>query len=145
MTMNLPPINSLVADAEGSPSAPNPHTDAVADSNTHAHIDADTSSSWLADAAVARLSSVPLSQQQPSSQDAMASHHRKLANLPPELLNNIASSLPTNAFNALRLTSKQLEDKLFPYWANCFFKKKQFSMICPNLPPSRALFVNECQ
>lgn len=145
MTANLPPINSLIADAEGSPSAPNPHTDAVADSNTHVHIDANTSSLWLADAAFARPSSMPLSQQQPSSQDAMASQHRKLVNLPPELLNNIASSLPTNAFNALRLTSKQLEDKLFPYWANCFFKKKQFSMFCPNLGPSRAFFANTSQ
>lgn len=135
MAADLPPINSLVADAEGSRSADRPHTDAAADSDTSIHICADASSS----------SSVPLSQQQPSFHDAMASQHRRLVNLPPELLNNIASSLPTNAFNALRLTSKELEDKLFPYWANCFFKKKQFSKFCPKLPPPRAFFANTCQ
>lgn len=63
----------------------------------------------------------------PSFDSIMASQYRNLVALPPELLNNIAGFLPTNDFNALRLTSKQLEDKLFPYWANCFFKKKQFS------------------
>lgn len=59
--------------------------------------------------------------------DVIMAQHQNLIALPPELLNNIAGFLPTNDFNALRLTSKQLEDKLFPYWANCFFKKKQFS------------------
>lgn len=56
-----------------------------------------------------------------------SSRHKNLASLPPELLRNIASFLPTNDFNALRVTCKQLEDKIFPYWANTFFKKRQFS------------------
>lgn len=57
----------------------------------------------------------------------MQSQYSRLASLPPELLNKIAGPLPTKDFNTLRLTCKSIEDKLFPYWANCFFKKKQFS------------------
>lgn len=57
----------------------------------------------------------------------MQSQAPKLASLPPELLSRIAAPLPTKDFNALRLICKWIEDKLFPYWANCFFKKKQFS------------------
>lgn len=57
----------------------------------------------------------------------MQSQHSGLASLPTELLNKIAGPLSTNDFNALRSTCKLVEDKLFPYWANCFFKKKQFS------------------
>lgn len=57
----------------------------------------------------------------------MAAQVSELVKLPRELLDNVTSSLPTRDFNALRLTCKELETKVFPYWANCFFKKKQFS------------------
>ncbi|KAI3391036.1 hypothetical protein diail_8087 [Diaporthe ilicicola] len=56
----------------------------------------------------------------------MASQISHLVQLPRELLDNVTSSLPTQDFNALRLACKELEAKIFPYWANCFFKKKQF-------------------
>ncbi|ROW01883.1 hypothetical protein VMCG_05574 [Cytospora schulzeri] len=56
----------------------------------------------------------------------MQSQDHGLASLPPELLNNIARPLSTKDFNALRSSCKPIEDKLFPYWANCFFKKRQF-------------------
>ncbi|GAM89550.1 hypothetical protein ANO11243_075890 [Dothideomycetidae sp. 11243] len=52
-----------------------------------------------------------------------ASH---LAQLPRELLDRIASHLPTTAFNALRLTCKTVENNLFKYWSNAFFAKRQF-------------------
>ncbi|KUI59803.1 hypothetical protein VP1G_07014 [Cytospora mali] len=56
----------------------------------------------------------------------MQSQDSGLVHLPQEMLNSIARFLPTNDFNALRLTCKPIEDKIFPYWANCYFKKKQF-------------------
>lgn len=62
----------------------------------------------------------------PIGANNMQSQHSGLASLPTELLNKIAGPLSTNDFNALRSTCKPVEDKLFPYWANCFFKKKQF-------------------
>lgn len=52
---------------------------------------------------------------------------KTLTDLPRELLDKIASSLSTNDFNNLRLSCKQVENNLFPYWSNTFFKKKQFS------------------
>ncbi|ROW09317.1 hypothetical protein VPNG_05861 [Cytospora leucostoma] len=60
----------------------------------------------------------------------MQSQDISLVGLPRELLDNIARYLPTKDFNALRSTSKVMEDKVFPYWANCFFRKRQF-MIDP--------------
>lgn len=75
----------------------------------------------------------PNSQNSSTGSSEMAPQYKHLASLPPELLNNIAAFLPTNDFNALRLTCKQLEDKIFPYWANCFFKKRQFSKSSLNL------------
>lgn len=57
----------------------------------------------------------------------MTSQASQLVKLPRELLDNVTSSLPTQDFNALRLACKDLEAKVFPYWANCFFKKRQFS------------------
>lgn len=48
------------------------------------------------------------------------------AKLPRELLDGIASFLPTRDFNNLRLSCKQVENLLFPYWANCFFTIRQF-------------------
>lgn len=48
------------------------------------------------------------------------------AKLPRELLDGIASFLPTRDFNNLRLSCKQVENLLFPYWANCFFTVRQF-------------------
>lgn len=57
----------------------------------------------------------------------MMSQTSQLVKLPRELLDNVTSSLPTQDFAALRLACKELEAKLFPYWANCFFKKRQFS------------------
>ncbi|KAJ0114811.1 f-box domain containing protein [Diaporthe amygdali] len=56
----------------------------------------------------------------------MASQVSELVKLPRELLDNVATSLPTQDFNSLRLACKELEAKTFPYWANCFFKKRQF-------------------
>ncbi|KAK2602879.1 hypothetical protein N8I77_009381 [Diaporthe amygdali] len=56
----------------------------------------------------------------------MTSQVSELVKLPRELLDNVASSLPTQDFNSLRLACKELEAKAFPYWANCFFKKRQF-------------------
>lgn len=47
--------------------------------------------------------------------------------LPKELVDNIATWLPTRDFNALRLTCKDIEAKTFKYWSECFFKKRQFS------------------
>lgn len=52
---------------------------------------------------------------------------KKITDLPRELLDKIASSLNTKDFNALRLSCKQIENSLFPYWSNAFFKIKQFS------------------
>lgn len=49
-----------------------------------------------------------------------------LDQLPRELLDGIASFLPTRDFNNLRLSCKRVENLLFPYWANCFFRVKQF-------------------
>jgi len=60
----------------------------------------------------------------PSSSAAKKSH---LANLPREVIDNVARFLPTPAFNNMRLTCKEIENKLFEYWSNCFFRKKQFS------------------
>lgn len=57
----------------------------------------------------------------------LASRKTSLARLPREVLDNIASFLPTKDFSALRLACKQIEDKIFPYWTNSFFRKKQFS------------------
>lgn len=48
------------------------------------------------------------------------------AKLPREMLDGIASFLPTRDFNNLRLSCKQVENILFPYWANCFFTFRQF-------------------
>lgn len=48
--------------------------------------------------------------------------------LPRELLDSIASYLPTRDFNNLRLACKHIENLLFPYWANCFFVFRQFMM-----------------
>ncbi|KUI70442.1 hypothetical protein VM1G_06363 [Cytospora mali] len=56
----------------------------------------------------------------------MQSQDSGLVHLPQEMLNSIARFLPTDDFNALRLTCKPIEDKIFPYWANCFFRKRQF-------------------
>ena len=66
----------------------------------------------------------------------MQSQASALAELPLELLVNIARYLPTNEFNTLRLTCKLVEEKIFPYWANSFFKKKQFSK-----PPFSTVFI----
>ncbi|KAG8163221.1 hypothetical protein KVR01_006518 [Diaporthe batatas] len=52
--------------------------------------------------------------------------HSRLMLLPRELVDNIAAWLPTQDFNALRLTCKDLEAKSFKYWSECFFKKRQF-------------------
>lgn len=60
----------------------------------------------------------------PSPPAAQNSH---LANLPREVIDNVAKYLPTPAFNNMRLTCKLVENKLFEYWSNCFFRKKQFS------------------
>ncbi|KAJ4389020.1 hypothetical protein N0V93_006482 [Gnomoniopsis smithogilvyi] len=49
-----------------------------------------------------------------------------LAKLPRELLDHVSSFLPTPAFNNLRLACKLVENKIFPYWSNAFFKRKQF-------------------
>lgn len=57
----------------------------------------------------------------------MMSQTSQLVKLPRELLDNVTSSLPTQDFNALRLACKELETQLWEYWANCFFKKRQFS------------------
>lgn len=46
--------------------------------------------------------------------------------LPRELLDTIAGFLPTRDFNNLRLSCKHVENILFPYWANCFFRVRQF-------------------
>lgn len=56
----------------------------------------------------------------------MAYQSTNILHLPRELLDHIAGSLPTRDFNALRLTCKGLENKIFPYWVNCFFRTKQF-------------------
>ncbi|KAI7780656.1 hypothetical protein LA080_015815 [Diaporthe eres] len=56
----------------------------------------------------------------------MMSQTSQLVKLPRELLDNVTSSLPTQDFNALRLACKELETQLWEYWANCFFKKRQF-------------------
>lgn len=62
--------------------------------------------------------SMAVSSSQPSSS--------ALAQLPRELLDGIASFLPTRDFNNLRLSCKCVENLLFPYWANSFFCVKQF-------------------
>lgn len=62
-----------------------------------------------------------------SSISLIVAQDSELAHLPRELLDNVASLLPTTDFNNLRLTCKLVENKLFPYWSNAFFKKKQFS------------------
>lgn len=63
----------------------------------------------------------------------MMSPTSQLIHMPRELLDNVTSSLSTQDFNALRLSCKELEAKVFPYWANCFFKKRQFSKhSCPS-------------
>lgn len=56
----------------------------------------------------------------------------KITDLPRELLDHVASFLPTLDFNNLRSTCKLVENKLFPYWSNSFFKKRQFSMLTPS-------------
>lgn len=53
-----------------------------------------------------------------------------LVKLPREVLDNVAKFLPTPAFNNMRLTCKVIENNLFEYWSNCFFRKKQFSKFC---------------
>lgn len=63
----------------------------------------------------------------------MMSPTSQFIHMPRELLDNVTSSLSTQDFNALRLSCKELEAKVFPYWANCFFKKRQFSkQSCPS-------------
>lgn len=62
-----------------------------------------------------------------SSPSLLAVQSSQLANLPCELLNKVAGFLPTLAFNSMRLTCKEVENKLFTYWSNSYFKKKQFS------------------
>lgn len=57
----------------------------------------------------------------------MAVQASQLVHLPRELLDRIASGLPTLDFNSFRLTCKDVEAKLFKYWSSCFFKKRQFS------------------
>ena len=57
----------------------------------------------------------------------MAAQASQLVHLPRELLDRIASCLPTLDFNSLRLSCKDVEAKLFKYWSSCFFKKRQFS------------------
>lgn len=71
----------------------------------------------------------------------MQSQNTSLVGLPRELLDNIARSLPTKDFNALRSTSKAMEDKIFPYWANSFFKKRQFSKLSS---PPQSLILTDC-
>lgn len=117
MSTDPPPINTLLADATGNPNADT-------DGDTDTDVQPILTNTFDAQTQPERVS---ISQQLSFDSSIMASQHKSLVALPPELLNNIAGFLPTNDFNALRLTSKQLEDKLFPYWANCFFKKKQFS------------------
>lgn len=56
----------------------------------------------------------------------MTPQHSHITSLPKELVDNIASWLPTRDFNALRLTCKDVESKSFKYWSECFFKKRQF-------------------
>lgn len=75
---------------------------------------------------------------QPAAAVAAGSELRnsRLVALPRELLDNIASYLPTNDFNSLRVTCRQLESKLFPYWSNSFFKKKQFSELDQHRAPA---------
>lgn len=48
--------------------------------------------------------------------------------LPCELLDAVASFLPTRDFNNLRLSCRHVSHTLFPYWAASFFKTKQFMM-----------------
>lgn len=57
---------------------------------------------------------------------ASSPHSSAFVKLPRELLDGIASFLPTRDFNNLRLSCKQVENVIFPYWANCFFKVRQF-------------------
>lgn len=57
---------------------------------------------------------------------AMAAQASALALLPRELLDSVVRFLPTLDFNNLRLTCKQIENAIFPYWANCFFRTRQF-------------------
>lgn len=59
-------------------------------------------------------------------------HDSNVAKLPRELLDQVTRLLPTLDFNNLRLTCKLLENKIFPYWSNTFFKKRQFSTPTPS-------------
>lgn len=61
-----------------------------------------------------------------------AAQGSEIARLPRELLDQVTSFLPTFDFNNLRLTCKLVENKVFPYWSNAFFKKRQFSMLTPS-------------
>lgn len=63
---------------------------------------------------------------------APAAQDSNIAKLPRELLDQVTSYLPTLDFNNLRLTCKLVENKIFPYWSNTFFKKRQFSTLTPS-------------
>ncbi|PSR81250.1 hypothetical protein BD289DRAFT_44170 [Coniella lustricola] len=56
----------------------------------------------------------------------MQSQHTGMAALPRELLDRVASFLPTTDFSNLRLSCRAVESKVFPYWSNSFIRKKQF-------------------